>query len=793
MIRNFFKIAWRNLLKNKVHSFINIAGLATGMAVAMLIGLWIYDELSYDKNFQNYDRIASVMQHITSNGTIETQPALPYLLGDQLRKDYGSDFKYISMSSWTSDHVLAWGDKKLIQSGNYMEPQITEMLSLKMLRGTRSALQDPHAIILSASAAKSIFGTTDPMNKVIKIDNRFDVMVTGVYENLPYNSSFNNLNCIASWKLHIDNTNWVQKLTNPWGNNSFQCVVQIADNADIARVSAQIKNIRLDHVSKADLRDKPAIFLQPMVKWHLYSKFKNGVNVGGRIEFVWLFGTIGFFVLLLACINFMNLNTARSEKRAKEIGVRKAVGSLRGQLIWQFFVESFMITLFAFACSLALIVLALPYFNEVAGKHIHIMWGNPLFWLAGVGVSLITGLLAGFYPALYLSSFQPVKVLKGTFFTGRSASLPRKILVVTQFTISTILIIGTIVVFRQVQFAKSRPVGYNRSGLITVPVVTEDVHKHFDVISDALKRSGAVTELAETSSATTYVDEFDGGFDWQGKDPALQTGFGAVFVSVDFGKTVGWKIKEGRDFSRKFNESASIILNEKAAKFIGVKNLVGKTIRWFGRTYTVIGIIHNMVMESPYDPVSGTVFVNDGNAQQVIQLRINPDTAPHDALQTITSIFNKFNPAQPFNYTFVDADYAKKFGQEERIGKLVNFFAILAIFISCLGLYGMASFIAGQRTKEISVRKILGASVLRLWILLSKEFVVLIIVSLTIASPLSWYVMNKWLLNYSYHIKVSWWIFAATAIGAILITLVTVSYQSLKAAFANPIKSLKAN
>jgi putative ABC transport system permease protein len=793
MIRNYLKIAWRNLIKNRMHSFINIAGLAVGMAVAILIGLWIWDELSFNKSFPNYDRIAVVMQHQTFNGDVSSQTAVPYLMGDELKKNYGGDFKYISMAKWTNDHILAFGEKKITKSGNYFEPQITEMLSLKMLKGTRSALRGYHSIILSESTAKALFGDSDPMNKLVKIDNQFDVTVTGVYEDLAYNSDFKDLTFIAPWKLYIDANNWSEKASNPWRNNSFQTFVQIADNADMDQVSAKIKDVKLKRVTPADAAFKPVVFLHAMRKWHLYSGFKNGVNAGGRIEFVWLFGIIGFFVLLLACINFMNLSTARSEKRAKEVGIRKAIGSLRGQLIRQFFCESLLVAVLAFVCSIALVVLILPFFNEVADKKMEVLWGNPSFWLLGLCFSFITGLLAGSYPALYLSSFQPVKVLKGTFRAGRFAALPRKVLVVLQFTVSAILIIGTIVVFQQIQYAKNRPVGYNRDGLVGIPVVTEEIHKNFAAIRDELKSSGEVSEIAETSSATTYVDEFDNGFSWKGKDPSVQGDFGAIFISPEFGKTVGWHIKEGRDFSRDFaTDSTAMILNEAAVKFTGLKNPVGETIKWDGKNFHVIGVINDMVMQSPYDPVFRSVFVWDKNAQSVVQVRINPAKSTHEAIEKIGSVFKKYNPAQPFTYGFTDTDYARKFGEEERIGKLANFFTILAIFISCLGLSGMASFMAEQRTKEIGVRKVLGATVLGLWGLLSKDFVKLVVISLLIAIPVSIYFMHGWLLNYNYRTELSWWIFAATAAGAIIITLLTVSFQSIKAAIANPVKSLRS-
>ncbi len=792
MFQNYFKIAWRNLIKNKAHSLINITGLAVGMAVAILISLWIYDEVSFNKNFKNYDRIAQVMQHQTFNGDVGTQRSLPYLIGDELRRDYGSDFKYISMSSWNSEHVLKSGDKIITQRGNYMEPQVTGMLSLHMIEGTRAALNGYHAVILSVSAAKALFGQVDPMGKAIRIDDKFDVTVTGVYKDLPYNSDFRDLAFIAPWQLYIDNNNWLEKASNPWRNNSFQAYVQVADRADMKKVSEKIKDCKLRNVTPADAAFKPVVFLLSMDKWHLYAEFKNGVNVGGRIEFVRLFAIIGFFVLLLACINFMNLSTARSEKRAKEVGIRKAIGSMRAQLIRQFFSESLLITIFAFFVSLILVQLILPAFNNVADKKMSILWASSWFWLESILFVLFTGCIAGSYPALYLSSFKPVKVLKGTFRTGRLAMLPRKVLVVLQFTVSVVLIIGTIAVFKQVQYAKNRPVGYSRDGLISSYMTTENIHDHFDVVSNELKNSGAITSMAESSSATYYVGETDNGFNWEGKDPSLQGDFNVVYVSKDFGKTIGWQFKEGRDFSKDFpTDSSGMILNEAAVKFMGIQDPLGKIINWDGHLYHVIGVAKDMVMQSPYEPIFRTVFVTNSDPQEVVDMRVNPAENMHDALMKIGSVFKKYNPEQPFDYHFADEEYAKKFGDEERIGTLAGFFAALAIFISCLGLFGMASFMAEQRTKEIGVRKVLGASVFNLWRLLSKDFVVLVLISLVIAIPVAYYFMYNWLQNYEYRTTLGWWIFGGAGTGALLITLLTVSFQSIKAALANPVKSLR--
>jgi len=793
MIKNYLKIAWRNLIKNKVYSAINIVGLAVGMAVAMLIGLWVWDELSYNKSFRNYGQLAQVMQHQTFNGETGSQTSLPYLIGEELRKNYGSDFKSVSMSGWTNDHILTFDEKMITQSGNYFEPQIIQMLSMKMLEGSASALQDSHSIILSKTTAKALFGNADPMNHRIKIDSKFDVKVSGVYEDFPYNSEFKALLFIAPWNLYIDSNVWNEKATNPWRNNSFQAWVQLADHADLNQVSAKIKDVKLKRVKAEDAAFKPVVFLQPMRNWHLYSEFKNGINTGGRIQFVWLFGVIGFFVLLLACINFMNLSTARSENRAKEVGIRKAIGSLRVQLIGQFLSESLLFSLFSFALALILVQLALPLFNEVADKKIAILWNNPLFWISGLCFTLITGLLAGSYPALYLSSFKPVKVLKGTFKTGRFAALPRKILVVLQFSVSVILIVGTIIIFQQIKFAKNRPVGYSQNGLVIIPVVTEEIHKHFDAIRNELKNSGTVAEIAESSSPTTYVNENDNGFDWKGKNPSLQGDFGVVYVSNDFGKTINWSLKAGRDFSRSFlTDSSGIILNEAAVKFMNLKDPIGETIHWDGKPFHVVGVIKDLLMQSPYEPVVRTVFVYSKNTENVLNVKLNPSSGASGAIDKIESVFKKYNSSQPFVYKFVDEQYERKFDDEQRIGKLSSFFSVLAILISCLGLFGMASFMAEQRTKEIGIRKVLGATVFNLWTLLSKEFIGLILISLLIATPIAYYFMHSWLQHYEYRTQISAWIFLLTAIGAITITLATVSFQAIKAALANPVKSLRS-
>jgi putative ABC transport system permease protein len=792
MYQSYFKIGWRNLLRNKGYSFINIGGLAIGIMVTMLIGLWVHDELVFDRSFENYARLAQVMQHQTFNDVKGTERSIPRPLEFALRTTYGNDFKYLSMATWMGENILSVGEKSISKSGNYFQADFPEMISLAMIKGTRKGLKDPTSILLSESTAKALFGSEEPMNQSLKIGNRLDVKVTGVYKDLPYASSFSKLDFMASWELYANSQEWIKSSTENWGNNSFQLYALLAPNADMKSVSEKIKKIKYNS-SKDEQTSNPEIFLHPMSDWHLRSAWKEGKQIGGRIQTVWLFGIIGVFVLLLACINFMNLSTARSEKRAKEVGIRMTVGSMRTQLINQFLSESFLVVVLAFVVAIGLVVLCLPWFNDVADKKINVQWFNPFFWLISFVFIVFTSLLAGSYPALYLSSFHPVKVLKGTFKVGRFASLPRKVLVVIQFTVSLTLIIGTIIVYQQIQFTKSRPTGYNRERLIMMQMKSTEFYGKHDVLRMELMKSGVVEEVAQSSGPVTAIWSNNGGFNWLGKDPALQAEFATVRITPEFGKTVDWQIKEGRDLSREFlTDSTAIIINEAAVKFMGIKNPIGMEIEWDDTKLHIVGVIKDMVMESPYAPVKQTVYMVDYENVNWINIKLNPNKNISESIATIESIFKKNISSAPFEYKFVDQEFGDKFQAEVRVGKLASVFAIFAIVISCLGLFGLASFVAEQRTKEIGIRKVLGASVAQLWQLLSKDFIVLIVISCLIAIPLSLYYMSGWLLEYEYRTTITWEIFALASVGALAITLLTVSFQAIKAAVANPVSSLKS-
>jgi hypothetical protein len=806
MFKNYFKTAWRNLSRNKVSSFINIGGLTVGIAVALLIGLWIYDELSFNKYHKNYERIAQIM--VRGNDAREgafINNSLQYPLAAELQTTYKNNFKRIVRASWVQEYILSAGEKKLSSTGQFMDEDAPAMFALRMLKGNWNGLKDPHSIMLSATTAKMLFGNADPLDQLVVINNKMNVKVSGIYEDLPLNTQFHDIKFFSTWDLWVSENDWIEKrATNDCHNHFLKLYAEIKTGSDFGFVNNSIKDAELRNIEKLegykeDVARHPQVFLHPMSNWHLYPVTRAGIADYKPVRMVWLVGIIGMFVLLLACINFMNLSTARSEKRAREVGIRKTMGSVRKQLIYQFFSESFFVVILSFVLACFVVFIFLPWFNNLSAKQMSIPWDDSGFWLASAGFIFVTALLAGSYPALYLSSFKPVKVLKGTFRVGAFAAIPRKALVVMQFTISVALIIGTIVVYRQVRFAKERPVGYNREGLIMVQMKSDEFNGKYDLFRTELLNTGVVTELSQSMGKVTEVASGNNGFDWKGRDPNKEESFGTLAVTHEHGKTVGWQFIAGRDFSRvNTSDSAGVVINEAAAKYMKLENPVGETITWKWRDnepkpYKILGVIRDMVMESPYEPVEPTLFfvkaLNGGVSW--INIRLNPAVAMNRALSKIENVFKKLVPSAPFDYKFVDDDYALKFAAEERISKLAGFFAILAILISCLGLFGLATFVAEQRTKEIGVRKVLGATVFNVWGLLSKEFALLVIISLFIATPVAYYYMDGWLQNYEYRADLSWWIFAAAGAGALVITLLTVSFQAIKAAIANPMKSLR--
>jgi ABC-type antimicrobial peptide transport system permease subunit len=797
MFKNYLKIAWRNLWKNKGYTIINVGGLALGMAVTLIIGLWMYDELTHNSYFQNKDKIAQVYQSQTFNGNTGTGPAIPLPLEPALRDGYGDNFEHLMMASWTQDSYIKYKENSISRPGNHMQAMAPEFLNLNIIKGEKDGLREINSIMLSESTADALFGNENPIGKIVKISNQYDLNVTAVFEDIPFNNTFNDTDYIIPWDHYVANREWIRTSLDNWGNNSFQMFVQLAKNTDMSTVSATIRNVKKD-LNEDTAEFNPQIFLLPMEDWYLRNNFEDGKQVGGRIKYVWLFGIIGAFVLLLACINFMNLSTARSEKRAKEVGIRKSIGSQKGQLVYQFLSESFMVVLFAYIVALGIVLLSLNGFNELARKEISFPWDNGAFWLISLVFILFTALLAGSYPALYLSSFRPVDVLKGTFKAGKYAGLPRKILVVLQFTVSVAFIIGTVIVMQQINHAKNRPIGYDREGLIQIPTWSEDFIGKTDVMREQFISSGAAISMATSSSPTTQIWSNRSGYTWEGKPDGFQEDFAWTEVSPEYASTLDLKVVQGRDFSRNMaSDSLGILINKTAVEYMGLENPVGTIIRDSdeedpGPAMKIIGVVEDMIAQSPYEPVKQAWYVYDRHDNfSYYNLRLNPKQSASQNIAIIERVFKENFPAIPFQYDFVDDQYARKFSAEQRIGTLSGIFTALAILISCLGLFGLTSFVAEQRTKEIGVRKVLGASVFNVWNMLSKDFLKLVIISCFIAVPIAYYIMNGWLQEYPYRVILKWWIFALAMLGAMGVTVLTVSFQAIKAAKANPVKSLR--
>ena len=790
MLRNYLLIAWRHLRKGPLFSFINIAGLALGMAIALLIGLWVWDEVNFDHYHRNHERLGEVLSIARFNGTVGVEPVASVPTAAALRAQYPDDFAAIALVTGVGGTFRTAGrtgarpaeGKSLGRWGAWTQAEFPVMFGLSMVSGNAEALKEPGSILVNASMARGLFGSVDVVGRSLVMGDSMALQVGGVYEDLPENSSMAMYAFLLSW----DNTGCPgRENEDDWTNHHFQLFVQLKEGRDFDAVSAKIKDVTKPHL-KGGWQE---LALHPMDKWHFYDRAENGRMVAGRLQSVRLFAFIGGFVLLLACINFMNLSTARSEKRAKETGIRKVLGSGRGQLIGQFLGESVLTAFLAFVLAMGLMAVSLSWFSLLAGRAIRIPWGNGWWWLILLGFVGITGILAGSYPAFYLSAFRPGKVV-----SGRRGGMARKVLVVVQFTISMSLTIGTLVVYRQLQFAKDRPVGYRREGLITLPVGRPALIEHADVLRQELLQTGAIADLSISSSATTDVRNSMLGYDWEGRDPRMVPVIGTLFVGYEFGRTIGWTIGEGRDFlPGNAADSGAIILNETAVRFMGLKNPVGKVIRWHGEDHPIVGVVKDLVMESPYQPVSPVLFMLASNVrQQYLVVRIAPALPVREALARIEKVFHRWDPVNEFYYFFVDDAYGQKFLEEEQVGELAAVFGLLAVVISSLGLFGLSAFVAEQRTKEIGIRKVLGASVMQLWALLSREFVVLVGIAFCVAAPVAFAVLHRWLLAYTYRVGLSVWVFAAAGFIGVFVALLAVSGQAIRAARMNPTQALRS-
>jgi ABC-type antimicrobial peptide transport system permease subunit len=764
------------------------------MAVALLIGLWVYYQVSYDRFLPGYRQVYKVFERTDDNGELRVGGATPRPLGATLKRDI-PEIRYVAQTDWMGPHSLVVGEKKLYSGGAMAGADFLKVFQYPLLKGKADiALEDPYSIVLTASMATALFGAEEPMNRMVRIDNSHDLKVSGILKDLPGNSTLS-FNFLVSFSYWESTTDWVRNDATNWRDHSYQTFVALQPDASYAQVDRKLKEL-VKNYNPVDYKvSKGQFFLHPMQDWHLYTDFRNGLADGGFIDYIKMFSLIGLLVLLIACINFTNLSTARSEKRAREVGVRKAIGSLRRDLILQFLVESLVITFIAALIGCLFVRLALPAFNTLTRSSIDIPFSSPGFWVTMVGYVLLTGLLAGCRPAFYLSSFRPVKVLKSAIQVGKAAALPRKVLVVVQFVCSIALIISTIIVYRQIQYARNRPIGYNCSRLMMTDA-SNDLSRNYWALKNDLLQSGLVSSVTKSSSPVTDIWSNQRIDDFQGRLPNENLELATTGVSdADYFKTMGMEIKEGRNFTGNASaDSLSVILNEAAVTRMRYTMPVNQPITWHDvpQKVRVIGVVKDALMASPFAGAEPSIFIFDPGWSNIITYRLAPTVNTHDAIEKLSAIFSKYNPSYPYLYRFVDDAYASKFSLETLIGTLSGLFAALAILISGLGLFGLAAYMAEQRTKEIGIRKVLGASVGQVWILLSREFVVLVIISCVIASPLSYYSLHDWLLKYPYRITIGPGVFIVAALVAILITILTISWQAIRAAIANPVKSLRA-
>ncbi len=789
MMKNYFKIAWRNILRGRGYSALNIFGLAIGMAVALVIGLWVYNQYSYDKFLPGYKQLYSVERNFYGNGDTLTYGGTSLKLADALR-DQIPEIESVAETDGGGLHGLMVADKKLYLQGNQVVHDFLSMFQFTLLEGdAKNVLSDPYSIVLTESTAKILFGDKDALNKTVRYDNKNDLKVTGILKDIPGNSTLQ-FNFLVPFS-YLESTDSLVKLARSkgFGWTNFITYVKLKPGITYAQAAPKIRDIQKTETDNS-MSMSTNIMLSPIADQHLYENFDKGKPIAGFIEYVRIFSVIGILVLLIACINFINLTTARSEKRAKEVGVRKAIGSGKKELVFQFLIESVLLTFIAFIFSILFVQLALPSFSSLTGSTIKIPFANATFWIIALCCVLVTALAAGSRPAFYLSSFQPVKVLKASIQAGKTATLPRKILVVLQFSCSIALIISTFIIYQQIQYAKNRPSGYDKSRLMMTDM-NEDLSKNYTVIRNEIKQKGiaamVTTALANVTTSANHRDVDE----WPGKKPGESVDMGYMHVSEDYFNTLGMSMKEGRNFSGN-SDTLKVIFNEAAVKLLRLVNPLNKVITYIDTRLEIIGVVKDAVTTSPFSPADPTIFMYEKNPQNVIMYRLSAGIKTPDAITALTAIFNKYNPAYPFTYTFADESYAAKFKLEVLIGKLAGLFAAFAIFISCLGLFGLAAYMAEQRTKEIGIRKVLGASVPQVWLLLSKDFILLVLISCFIASPVAFYFLTNWLQKYDYRIAISSFVFIMAGISAIIITIATISFQSIKAAVANPVQSLKA-
>ncbi|MEP2670470.1 MAG: ABC transporter permease [Cyclobacteriaceae bacterium] len=795
MLNNYIKIGVRNLLRNKGYSLINIVGLTLGMAVAIMIGLWVFDELSFNKSFRNWKRVARVQHHISFGDDVFTHDGVPAPFGKELKNSY-ADFEEVVTASEPADHVVGYDDHNFSKSCRFVEPEFIKVFSIPLLQGNSNALKDIQSVLLSKSFADALIGD-EALGTIVKFDNRDNVIVAGIFEDFPANSKFHETAVLLPMDYYFTLSESTLRQKDNWDDFSFQCYVLVKNENSFHEIEQKIKDVAFQKTSEQGKLLKPEGLLFPMEKWYLYSNFKNGKNIGGKIQFVWIFGIVGVFVLFLACINFMNLSTARGEKRSKEIGIRKVMGSVRSQLANQFMIESFLVVAISFLLSIMTVTLCLPWLNDLVGKQMVIPWSNGSFLLILFAFALVTSLLAGSYPAFYLSSFNSIKVLKGTFKEGRFASVPRNLMVIFQFSISTILIVGALVIFQQIEYAKDRPIGFDREGIIFIDIRTQNLAKaNYNSIRHELLSTGVVENMAKSDYSITGDATGEASISWPGKDPSVEPPLIALNgCSHDFPKTTGFQFIEGRDFDRNLaSDSSAIIVNEMAAKLFSDESAIGKKIKFgSGAEKEIIGVIKNQVRWTPFENQTPHIYYNDYSEEGCITIRLNPESDVHTALSKIETVFKKYDPGAPFDYKFVDEDYARLFKDEERIGKLTSVFTVLAVFISCIGMFGLASFAASQRRKEFGIRKVLGATMRQIAQIHIGYFIRLVVLANIISFPIAYWLINGWLEHFAYRIDVTIIPFVVVIGVTIALVLISAGHLSWKAGRMNPVDVIKGD
>lgn len=788
MLRNFLLIAIRNLRKNTLYSAINIIGLSIGIVCSVLILLWVSDEVSFDKFISKSDRLYQVWVSAEFDGKINNWNSVP-LPTYEAMKSANSHIKNSVVTGWGSDRLLTYDDKRIVKHGYYVSEEFLDMFDFPLLYGDpEKALDDPKSIILSESLATILFGNEDPMGQLVRFEDQGTLQVTGISKDVPENSTFQ-FDYLAPWKYRESVNEWVLDNKTNWGNYSFQVFIELNDPSNKEIVEEAVASMIMDNLEDTDIPN--SLFIYPMQKWRLYSNFDDrGKESGGRNDYVQLFTIIAAFIMIIACVNFMNLATARSEKRAKEVGIRKSLGSGRSELIAQFIGESIFITFIAFLIAIILTEVTLPFYNQLVDKQLFIDYTAPLFWLISIGGVLAVGLISGSYPAFYLSSFQPIKTLKGSIKLGKSATIPRKVLVVLQFGVSILLMIGTVVILQQIELVKNRDLGYDQENLISIER-TEALADNYDILKQDLLQSGVVASVTRSNSQITQINS-NNFLGWPGKPEDKRVIFTTITAEYDYAETMGIDVLMGRDFSKEFaSDSDAIVINKAALDLMGLENPIGTNLDLWDEKRNLVGVVDNVLMGSPYDPVKPLfVILDDWGGYISVRLKKNNDL--EGTLETVQKIFEKHNPAFPFEYNFADVEFQRKFVTISLTSKLASLFAVLAFIITGLGLFGLAAYTAEQRVKEIGIRKVLGATIRSLIGLISKEFAMLVIISFLVAAPLAWYGLNQYLDRYTIRIDIPWWTFPLVGVVVLFFALAIVSNQASRAAKANPVKSLRS-